>query len=80
MAYGLESIKACVELVLPDLSYCIKLEKLPTTIGMLNKVKTLLLDGCSLSRSRIEIKDMDSQEMFKANNIAINIIISLFDN
>ncbi|XP_023751049.1 disease resistance protein RUN1 [Lactuca sativa] len=71
-----ESIKTCIELVLIDLRYCEKLEKLPTAIDMLKKVKTLLLDGCSLSGSRIETGNMDSLEMLKANNTDINTITS----
>ncbi|CAI9300112.1 unnamed protein product [Lactuca saligna] len=65
-----ESIKECVELVYIDLSYCKKLEKL--NIGMLRKLKTLLLEGCNLGSSHIEIRDMDSPEMIKANIIDIN--------
>ncbi|XP_042758018.1 disease resistance protein RUN1 [Lactuca sativa] len=68
-----ESIEACVELVLIDLSYCSKLEKLPKANGMLKKVKTLLLDGCNLGESKIEILDVDSPEMLKANTIHINM-------
>ncbi|KAL4561310.1 hypothetical protein LXL04_033474 [Taraxacum kok-saghyz] len=64
-----ESIKQCVELVLIDLSYCHKLEKLPTTISMLKKVQKILLDGCNLGESRIEIRDIDSSEVLKAKNI-----------
>ncbi|XP_042758661.1 disease resistance protein RPV1 [Lactuca sativa] len=67
-----ESIEQCVELVFIDLSYCHKLEKYPRNIGMLKKVKTVLLDGCNLSESQIKIKDMDSLEMCKVNNIGIN--------
>nr|KAJ0194373.1 hypothetical protein LSAT_V11C800450650 [Lactuca sativa] len=50
-----ESVQIRVELVYIDLRYYNKLEKL--TMGMLNKVKTLLLDGCNLGESRIEIRD-----------------------
>ncbi|CAI9269597.1 unnamed protein product [Lactuca saligna] len=67
-----ESIKQCFELNLIDLSYCIKLEKLPRSLGMLKKVKTLLLNGCHLGESRIENRDMNSLEMIKVNNIGIN--------
>ncbi|KAL7615522.1 hypothetical protein Lser_V15G03513 [Lactuca serriola] len=67
-----ESIKQCVELVFIDLSYCKKLEKIPRNIGMLKNVKTMLVDGCSLGESRIQIRDMDSLELCKANNIHIN--------
>ncbi|KAL7617094.1 hypothetical protein Lser_V15G02983 [Lactuca serriola] len=66
-----ESIEACIELVLIDVSYCSNLQTLPRTIGMLKKVKTLLLDGCNLGESRIEIKDMFSAELLKANNMGI---------
>ncbi|CAI9268990.1 unnamed protein product [Lactuca saligna] len=67
-----ESIEACVKLVLIDLRYCSKLEKLPKTIGMLKKVKTLLLDGCNLCESHIEIRNTDSLKMLKGNSIGIN--------
>ncbi|XP_023767370.1 disease resistance protein RPV1 [Lactuca sativa] len=71
-----ESIEQCFELVHIDLSYCNKLEKLPRSLGMLKKVKTLLLDGCYLGESRIKIRDKKSSEMLKANNIGINTITS----
>ncbi|XP_042758409.1 disease resistance protein RPV1 isoform X2 [Lactuca sativa] len=67
-----ESIGQCVELVLIDLSYCKKLEKLPRNIGKLKKVKTVLLDGCNLDESRIKNMDVDSLEIFTVNNIRIN--------
>ncbi|KAL7618263.1 hypothetical protein Lser_V15G03384 [Lactuca serriola] len=67
-----ESIEQCVELVLIDLSYCKKLEKLPRNLGLLKKVKTVLLDGCSLGESRIQIKDIGSLELCKTSNIYIN--------
>ncbi|XP_023751026.1 disease resistance protein RUN1 isoform X1 [Lactuca sativa] len=54
-----ESIEACVKLVLVDLSYCNKLEKLPRIISMLKKVKTLVLDGCNLGGSQIKITDLE---------------------
>ncbi|KAI3510918.1 hypothetical protein L1887_18057 [Cichorium endivia] len=65
-----ESIEQCIELVLVDLSYCIKLEKLPRIIDMLKKVKTLLLECCNLGEPRIEIRDM-------ANNSGMNTKTSL---
>ncbi|XP_023745407.1 disease resistance protein RPV1 isoform X1 [Lactuca sativa] len=67
-----ESIGQCVELILIDLSYCKKLEKLPRNIGMLKKVKTMLLDGCDLGESGIKNLDMDSLEMCTVTNIGIN--------
>ncbi|CAH1440555.1 unnamed protein product [Lactuca virosa] len=67
-----ESIEQCVELVHIDFSYCNKLEKLPRSLVMLKKVKTLLLNGFYLDESRIKLRDMDSSEMLKANNIDIN--------
>ncbi|CAI9269319.1 unnamed protein product [Lactuca saligna] len=67
-----ETIQHCVELILIDLSYCKKLEKLPRNIGMLKKVKTVLLDGCNLGESQIKNMDMDSLEMCTVNNIGIN--------
>ncbi|CAI9269598.1 unnamed protein product [Lactuca saligna] len=73
-----ESIERCSALVLVDLSYCNKLEKLPRIIGMLNKVKTLLLEGCNLGKSGTEIIDIDSPKMFMANNIDINTITSSY--
>ncbi|CAI9269629.1 unnamed protein product [Lactuca saligna] len=71
-----ESIEQCLELVHIDLSYCNKVVKLPRSLGMLKKVKTLLLNGCYLCESRIKIRDMDSLELLKANNIGINTITS----
>ncbi|XP_042758530.1 disease resistance protein RUN1 isoform X1 [Lactuca sativa] len=67
-----ESIEQCVDLIFIDLSYCKKLERLPRNIGMLKNVKTMLLDGCSLGESQIQIRDTDSLELGKANNIDIN--------
>ncbi|KAL4561639.1 hypothetical protein LXL04_033809 [Taraxacum kok-saghyz] len=68
-----KSIEQCIELVFIDLSYCKKLEKLPRTIGMLKKVKILLLDGCDLGKPRIKSKDMCSLEILNANkNFGIN--------
>nr|XP_043611786.1 disease resistance protein RUN1-like [Erigeron canadensis] len=49
-----ESLEECIELVYIDLSYCVKLEKLPTAIGKLKNVETLLLDGCDTSSSIME--------------------------
>ncbi|KAL7612222.1 hypothetical protein Lser_V15G06595 [Lactuca serriola] len=69
-----ESIEQCVELVLIDLSYCNKLEKFPRSLGMLKKVKTLLLNGCHLGESRIKIRDTSPLDMLKAFNIGINTI------
>ncbi|CAI9269561.1 unnamed protein product [Lactuca saligna] len=45
------SDEQCLELILVDLSYCNKLEKLPRIIGMLKRVKRLFLNGCYLSES-----------------------------
>ncbi|XP_023741123.1 disease resistance protein RPV1 isoform X1 [Lactuca sativa] len=67
-----ESVQEFVGLVYIDLRYCNKLEKL--TMGMLKMVKTLLLDGCNLGRSQIEIKD--KCKMVEANNIGINTKVS----
>ncbi|CAI9268955.1 unnamed protein product [Lactuca saligna] len=55
-----ESIEQCAELCLLDLSYCKTLKKLPRTIRMLKKVKTLLLGCCNLGESQTKISDMDS--------------------
>ncbi|XP_023751076.1 uncharacterized protein LOC111899454 [Lactuca sativa] len=55
-----ESIEQCAELGLLDLSYFKTLKKLPRTIRMLKKVKTLSLDGCNLGESQTKISDMDS--------------------
>ncbi|XP_023751051.1 disease resistance protein RPV1 [Lactuca sativa] len=55
-----ESIEQCIQLFLIDLRYCNKLEKLPSTI---KKVKTLLLDGCTLGESLVDI-DMDTKISF----------------
>ncbi|XP_023745401.1 disease resistance protein RPV1 isoform X2 [Lactuca sativa] len=67
-----ESIGQCVELIFIDLSYCTKLEKLPRNIDILEKVKTMLLDGCNLVESRIKNMDVDSVEMCTVTNIGIN--------
>ncbi|XP_023751043.1 disease resistance protein RUN1 isoform X1 [Lactuca sativa] len=68
-----ESIEECVELVLINFSYCKKLEKLPRTIGMLNKVKILLLDGFyNLNESQVKGRDVDSPDKFKANTMDMN--------
>ncbi|XP_023767893.1 disease resistance protein RUN1 [Lactuca sativa] len=62
-----ESIDQCVELVLIDMSYCNKLEKLLRSIGLLKKVKTLLLKGCSLGESQIKIRDTNSMIQLKSS-------------
>ena len=49
-----ESLGECVELVHIDLSYCIKLEKLPTALHKLNKDCKLLLDGCNTCESILQ--------------------------
>ncbi|PWA44315.1 toll/interleukin-1 receptor (TIR) domain-containing protein [Artemisia annua] len=67
-----ESIEHCVELVLVDLRSCYKLKRLPRTIGKLNKVEKLLLDGCDLGNSRIEMRDMDSLQTLKADKFGRN--------
>ncbi|XP_023746969.1 disease resistance protein RUN1 isoform X2 [Lactuca sativa] len=66
-----ESIEQCVELSLIDLSYCNQLKNLPRIIGMLKKVKTMLLDGCNLGESQTENTNLDinSLEMCNANKI-----------
>ncbi|KAL8262594.1 hypothetical protein R6Q59_023943 [Mikania micrantha] len=61
-----ESIDQSVELVYIDLSYCKKLKKVPTTIGMLKKVKTLLLDGCDLLELPMKKRVTDPSEVSKA--------------
>ncbi|KAL7617421.1 hypothetical protein Lser_V15G03794 [Lactuca serriola] len=61
-----ESIEQCRELVLIDLSYCKKLEKLPRSLGMLKKVKTILLKGCNLGESQINGRHKKSSEKIKA--------------
>nr|KAJ0227734.1 hypothetical protein LSAT_V11C100039170 [Lactuca sativa] len=67
-----ESIGQGVELVLIDLSYCRKLEKLPRSICLLKKVKTVLLDGCNLGESQIKNMELDSLEMCMVNTTDIN--------
>ncbi|CAI9269429.1 unnamed protein product [Lactuca saligna] len=71
-----ESIGQCVKLVLIDLSYCNKLEKIQKIIGMLRNVKIVFLDHCNLGESRIKIRDIDLPERLKANNIDVNTITS----
>ncbi|XP_023746924.1 disease resistance protein RUN1 isoform X2 [Lactuca sativa] len=69
-----ESIEQCVELALIDLSYCKQLKNLPRIIGMLKKVKTMLLNGCNLGESQTDNTNlnMDSLDMCNANkNISI---------
>ncbi|KAL4561669.1 hypothetical protein LXL04_033840 [Taraxacum kok-saghyz] len=62
-----------VELVVIDLSYCNKLEKLPENLYKLKKVKTMWLDGSNLGTSQILIRDMESMETCKTNkSIGIN--------
>ncbi|PWA80614.1 toll/interleukin-1 receptor (TIR) domain-containing protein [Artemisia annua] len=56
-----KSIEYCDELVFVDLSYCKELRKPPRTLAKLKKVKTLLLDGCNLGESPLEIWDLTSQ-------------------
>ncbi|KAI7730078.1 hypothetical protein M8C21_009448 [Ambrosia artemisiifolia] len=51
--------KKCVELVHIDLSYCCKLKKLPSSMGKLKKVTTLLLDGCNPRESHIQTMPSD---------------------
>ncbi|KAK9050269.1 hypothetical protein SSX86_030761 [Deinandra increscens subsp. villosa] len=48
-----ESVEQCVDLVHFDLRYCYKLKRLPTSVGKLNKLRTLFLDGCDLGQSAI---------------------------
>nr|GEU70841.1 hypothetical protein [Tanacetum cinerariifolium] len=60
-----ELIEQCAELSLINLSYCNKLKKLPTSLGKLEKVKTLLLDGCDLHEPPVEMRGMDSQEIVR---------------
>ncbi|XP_042755240.2 disease resistance protein RUN1 [Lactuca sativa] len=67
-----ESIEQCVELALIDLSYCNRLEKLPRTLRFLKKVKTLLLDGCNFGEAQVNIGDLDSPQILKANKSFIN--------
>ncbi|KAL4561979.1 hypothetical protein LXL04_034165 [Taraxacum kok-saghyz] len=67
-----ESIEQCYELVLVDLSYCINIRKLPRNLGMLKKVKTLLLNGCYLGESQIKNRNMTSSSIQKHKNIGIN--------
>ncbi|KAJ0809839.1 putative TIR domain, P-loop containing nucleoside triphosphate hydrolase [Helianthus annuus] len=66
-----ESVKQCVELVHIDLSYCYKLKKLPISLGKLQKVQTLLLDGCNLSESAI----MDSSDVSISSQTSSSAII-----
>ncbi|MFS7906718.1 putative leucine-rich repeat domain superfamily [Helianthus anomalus] len=66
-----ESVEQCVELVHIDLSYCYKLKKLPISLGKLQKVKTLLLDGCNLSESA----NMDSSDLGISSQTSSSAII-----
>ncbi|KAL7616807.1 hypothetical protein Lser_V15G03396 [Lactuca serriola] len=67
-----DSIRQFVQLVLIDLSYCKKLEKLPRIIGMLKNVQIVLLDCCNLGESQIKNMDIDSLEMCTYNKIGVN--------
>ncbi|KAI3739196.1 hypothetical protein L2E82_29595 [Cichorium intybus] len=70
-----ESIKQCLKLVHIDLRYCDKLGEFPkiiSMIGKLNKVDTLLLEGCNLGESQTGIKDMYLPELVKASNIGMS--------
>ncbi|KAK9065028.1 hypothetical protein SSX86_016411 [Deinandra increscens subsp. villosa] len=58
-----ESVAHCVDLVHVDLRNCYKLKKVPTSICKLNKVKTLLLDGCNPRESQIKIRGMNSSDI-----------------
>ncbi|XP_023746915.2 disease resistance protein RUN1 [Lactuca sativa] len=71
-----ESIGQCVKLVLIDLSYCNKLEKIQKITSMLANVKIMFLEGCNLGESQIKIRDIDLPERLKANDIDINTITS----
>ena len=71
-----ESIGQCVKLVLIDLSYCNKLEKIQKITSMLANVKIMFLEGCNLGESQIKIRDIDLPERLKANDIDVNTITS----
>ncbi|XP_023751053.2 disease resistance protein RUN1 isoform X2 [Lactuca sativa] len=58
-----ESISQCGELVHIDLSYCKKLQKFPTSLGILEKVNSLFVDGCNLDQSQITVSVKDSSLM-----------------
>ncbi|KAM0001571.1 putative leucine-rich repeat domain superfamily [Helianthus debilis subsp. tardiflorus] len=66
-----ESLEQCVELVDIDLSYCYKLKKLPISLGKLQKVQTLLLNGCNLSESAV----MDSSDLSISSQTSSSAII-----
>nr|XP_043611778.1 disease resistance protein RPV1-like [Erigeron canadensis] len=58
-----KSIDKCTELVVVDLSYCIMLKKLPTTLSNLKNLEALSLDGCNLDKSSLE----DLQKIINLN-------------
>nr|GEX03371.1 hypothetical protein [Tanacetum cinerariifolium] len=61
-----ESIQNCDELILIDLTYCKEFKKFLGTLANLKKVKTVLLNGCSLGESSPNIRDMDSLRTLNA--------------
>ncbi|KAJ0623405.1 putative TIR domain, P-loop containing nucleoside triphosphate hydrolase [Helianthus annuus] len=66
-----ESIEQCVELVHIDLSYCHKIKKLPISLGKLQKLQTLLLNGCNLSESAI----IDSSDLSISSQTSSSAIV-----
>ncbi|KAD5802475.1 hypothetical protein E3N88_13835 [Mikania micrantha] len=79
-----ESIEQCNELVHIDLSYCCKLKKLPKSLCKLNKVQTLLLDGCISRETQIQmgnVKVMPSDLNFTLIPLLSSLrILSLANN
>ncbi|KAL8262632.1 hypothetical protein R6Q59_023981 [Mikania micrantha] len=79
-----ESIEQCNELVHIDLSYCCKLNKLPKSLCKLNKVQTLLLDGCISRETQIQmgnVKVMPSDLNFTLIPLLSSLrILSLANN
>ncbi|KAD5802529.1 hypothetical protein E3N88_13889 [Mikania micrantha] len=71
-----ESLDQCIELVHINLSYCLKLKKLPISIVKLKKVQTLSLDGCNFCESQIKMCDTSSSDISVNSETSSSTIIN----